>query len=151
MGSALRYGYTALGDTVNLSSRLEGLNKDYGTHIIVNETTYAATQNANFVYRELDLIRVKGKSHPVLIYELICRQGEDSAYGSAEDLQKRAGAIAFAKPRPLSSSGAGSKHNGHSSPSWIDGPRTGPPALTGSVARNIYSTSRPWDGTVFSP
>jgi adenylate cyclase len=44
MGSALRYGYTALGDTVNLSSRLEGLNKDYGTHIIVNETTYAATR-----------------------------------------------------------------------------------------------------------
>jgi adenylate cyclase len=89
MGSALRYGYTALGDTVNLSSRLEGLNKDYGTHIIVNETTYAATQNANFVYRELDLIRVKGKSHPVLIYELICRKGEDSSYGSAQDLQER--------------------------------------------------------------
>jgi len=41
MGSALRYGYTALGDTVNLSSRLEGLNKDYGTHILVNETTYS--------------------------------------------------------------------------------------------------------------
>ena len=89
MGSALRYGYTALGDTVNLSSRLEGLNKDYGTHIIVNETTYAATQNANLVYRELDLIRVKGKNHPVLIYELICRKGEDSAYGSAKDLQER--------------------------------------------------------------
>jgi adenylate cyclase len=89
MGSALRYGYTALGDTVNLSSRLEGLNKDYGTHIIVNETTYAATQNANFVYRELDLIRVKGKSHPVLIYELIGRKGEDSCYGSAQDLEER--------------------------------------------------------------
>jgi adenylate cyclase len=89
MGSALRYGYTALGDTVNLSSRLEGLNKDYGTHIIVNETTYRATQNANFVYRELDLIRVKGKNQPVLIYELICRKGEDSAYGSAKDLQER--------------------------------------------------------------
>ena len=72
-----------------MSSRLEGLNKDYGTHIIVNETTYAATQNANFVYRELDLIRVKGKSHPVMIYELICRKGEDSSYGSAQDLQER--------------------------------------------------------------
>ncbi len=89
MGSALRYGYTALGDTVNLSSRLEGLNKDYGTHIIVNETTYAATKNANFVYRELDLIRVKGKSQPVMIYELICRKGEASSYGSAQDLQER--------------------------------------------------------------
>jgi adenylate cyclase len=89
MGSALRYGYTALGDTVNLSSRLEGLNKDYGTHIIVNETTYTATQKAEFVYRELDLIRVKGKTHPVMIYELIGRAGEESAYGSFADLQLR--------------------------------------------------------------
>jgi adenylate cyclase len=89
MGSALRYGYTALGDTVNVSSRLEGLNKDYGTHIIVNETTYAATQKANFICRELDLIRVKGKTQPVAIYELICRKGETSVYGSAEELQLR--------------------------------------------------------------
>jgi adenylate cyclase len=89
MGSALRYGYTALGDTVNLSSRLEGLNKDYGTHIIVNETTYAATRDAKFVYRELDLIRVKGKSQPVTIYELIGRAGEEGLYGSFADVQLR--------------------------------------------------------------
>jgi adenylate cyclase len=89
MGSVLRYGYTALGDTVNLSSRLEGLNKDYGTHIIVNETTYAATQEAKFVYRELDLIRVKGKTQPVMIYELIGRSGEESLYGSFADAQLR--------------------------------------------------------------
>jgi len=89
MGSALRYGYTALGDTVNLSSRLEGLNKDYGTHIIVNETTYAATREASLVYRELDVIRVKGKAHPVTIYELIGREGEASVYGSAAELQQR--------------------------------------------------------------
>ena len=89
MGSVLRYGYTALGDTVNLSSRLEGLNKDYGTHIIVNETTYAATRKANFVYRELDVIRVKGKMQPVTIYELIGRRGEASDYGNAEDVRMR--------------------------------------------------------------
>ena len=89
MGSVLRYGYTALGDTVNLSSRLEGLNKDYGTHIIVNETTYTATQEGNFVYRELDLIRVKGKTQPVMIYELIGRAGEESVYGSFADVQLR--------------------------------------------------------------
>jgi adenylate cyclase len=89
MGSALRYGYTALGDTVNLSSRLEGLNKDYGTHIIVNETTYAATREANFVYRELDLIRVKGKTQPVMIYELIGRAGEENLYGSCADVELR--------------------------------------------------------------
>lgn len=72
MGSALRYGYTALGDSVNLSSRLEGLNKDYGTHILVNETTYLAAKDSGFVFRELDLIRVKGKVQPVVIFELVC-------------------------------------------------------------------------------
>jgi adenylate cyclase len=78
MGSALRYGYTALGDTVNLSSRLEGLNKEYGTHIIVNESTYVAAKDAGFLFRELDLIRVKGKYQPVTIYEL---------YAGAMDLE----------------------------------------------------------------
>src|SRR6202022_1145504 len=100
MGSVLRYGYTALGDTVNLSSRLEGLNKDYATHIIVNEPTYAATRQGKFVYRELDLIRVKGKTQPVMIYELIGRAGEESVYGSFADVQLRL--EQFARGRTLS-------------------------------------------------
>jgi len=79
MGSSLRYGYTALGDSVNLSSRLEGLNKDYGTHILVNETTYLAARDSGFIFRELDLIRVKGKLQPVVIYELIAFSSELTA------------------------------------------------------------------------
>ena len=97
MGSALRYGYTALGDTVNLSSRLEGLNKDYGTHIIVNETTYAATREADFVYRELDVIRVKGKTQPVTIYELIGHKGENSVYGPPSELEARLAQFAIGR------------------------------------------------------
>jgi adenylate cyclase len=89
MGSALRYGYTALGDTVNLSSRLEGLNKDYGTHILVNETTYKAAEEGGFVFREVDLIRVKGKLQPVTIYELIGRAGENTVYGTPDEVSAR--------------------------------------------------------------
>jgi adenylate cyclase len=89
MGSALRYGYTALGDTVNLSSRLEGLNKDYGTHIIVSETTYSAAKDDGFLFRELDLIRVKGKLQPVTIYELIGRATENCSYGTPNEARQR--------------------------------------------------------------
>ena len=86
MGSSLRYGYTALGDSVNLSSRLEGLNKDYGTHIIVSETTYRAATDDGFVFRELDLLRVKGKLQPVTIYQLLGRKEDFPSDGSAASL-----------------------------------------------------------------
>jgi adenylate cyclase len=99
MGSALRRGYTALGDTVNLSSRLEGLNKDYGTHIIVNETTYHAAKNDGFVFRELDLMRVKGKLQPVTIYQLMGRETDFVANGSTETVRLQV--EMFARAREL--------------------------------------------------
>ncbi len=70
MGSAGRMNYTLMGDNVNLGARLEGTNKVYGTMIIVSEYTYAKVKD-DFIFRELDTIRVKGKNRPVVIYELV--------------------------------------------------------------------------------
>jgi adenylate cyclase len=89
MGSVLRYGYTALGDTVNLSSRLEGLNKDYGTHILANESTYLAAKEGGFLFRELDVIRVKGKLQGVTIYELGGRIEDLRKDGNLAEVQER--------------------------------------------------------------
>ncbi|MBD3304282.1 hypothetical protein GF343_03985 [Candidatus Woesearchaeota archaeon] len=75
MGSYERFDNTAMGDTINLGSRLEGLTKQYGAEIIISEFTQKEIKNS-FVTRKLDLVAVKGKKKPIFIYELVCRKEE---------------------------------------------------------------------------
>jgi PAS domain S-box-containing protein len=75
IGSSKRMEFTAIGDGVNLSSRLEGTSKQYGCDIVISENTYEECKD-KVIVRELDRIRVKGKNEPVSIYELVALNTE---------------------------------------------------------------------------
>ena len=74
LGSKYRFAYGALGDHVNLGSRLEGLNKTYKTQILIGENTAQMVENS-FVLRELDTVQVVGREQAVRIYELLAKAG----------------------------------------------------------------------------
>jgi len=74
IGSDNFKGYTVMGDTVNLSSRLESGGKQYGVRILISEQTYQMAADAIDV-REIDSIRVMGKTEPARVYELLGRRG----------------------------------------------------------------------------
>ena len=71
VGSTHHFDYTIMGDHVNLASRLQGANKQYGTSIVISQFTYQLIRSHSFIIRELDTVRVKGKKEAVTMYELI--------------------------------------------------------------------------------
>ncbi|HSW94486.1 MAG TPA: adenylate/guanylate cyclase domain-containing protein [Gammaproteobacteria bacterium] len=79
LGSSERFNYTAIGDTPNTASRLEGINKLYGTQIIVSNAVYQQIKN-HFILRMVDRVAVKGKHEYTDIYELIAETREEVSY-----------------------------------------------------------------------
>jgi adenylate cyclase len=89
IGSSKRMELTSIGDGVNLASRLEGASKQYGTDLIISDNTYRDYTDRLYV-RELDFITVKGKSEPVIVYELVgIREGYSPVGKSLTETQQQ--------------------------------------------------------------
>ena len=92
LGSKYRFAYGALGDHVNLGSRLEGLNKQYKTEILIGENTARLVGNS-FQLRQIDSVRVVGKQECVVVYELLARA--DTPLTEAQELVMSAYAAGY--------------------------------------------------------
>lgn len=84
IGSSERMNFTAIGDNINFASRLEGLNKFYGTSVLVSEAVYDKVKD-KFLFRSIDKVSVKGSEHAIKIFELVAQTSDDGGLLPSEN------------------------------------------------------------------